>query len=97
MHARVTTGIALPGKMKGFVTIARDTVTKAAQQQPGFKGLQVLVDWRADKIIAVSLWETEHDMKVGEANGYYGEQIASIGYLLEGVPGRESYEVAFQV
>jgi len=97
MHARVTTGIVLPGKMKEVVTIARDTVTKAAQQQPGFKGLQILVDWRVDKLIAISLWETEEHLKAGETSGYYREQIATIAGLLEGVPERDSYEVAFQV
>ncbi len=96
MYARVTTVQVQPGKIDDGIQIFRDAVLPAAQQQPGFKGVLQLVDRSNNKSIGITLWETEDDMKAGEASGYYQQQIAKVAPLLTAQPVRETYEVSMR-
>lgn len=96
MYARVTTVQVQPGKIDDGIQIFRDAVLPAAQQQPGFKGVLQLVDRSNNKSIGITLWETEDDMKAGEASGYYQQQIAKVAPLLAEQPVRETYEVSMR-
>ncbi|HYK83870.1 MAG TPA: antibiotic biosynthesis monooxygenase [Ktedonobacteraceae bacterium] len=96
MYARVTTVQVQPGKIDDGIQIFRDAVLPAAQQQPGFKGVLQLVDRSNNKSIGITLWETEDDMKAGEASGYYQQQIAKVAPLLAAQPVRETYEVSMR-
>jgi len=97
MHARVVTVQIQPGKIDEAVSIYRDSVMPAAKQQKGFKGAFLLTDRNTGKGVSVALWETEADLKAGEASGYYQEQIAKFGGVFAGPPAREHYEVSVQV
>jgi heme-degrading monooxygenase HmoA len=96
MYARITTIQVQPGKMDDSIQIFRDSVLPAARQQPGFKGLWELVDRSNNKAIAITLWETEADLKAGETSGYFQEQVAKGASVLVGSPVREIYEVAIE-
>ena len=96
MYARVTIAQVQPGKMDEGLQIVRDSVIPAAKQQPGFKGLWELVDRSNNKVLAISMWETEADLKAGETSGYYQEQMAKVASLLVGSFVREIYEVAIE-
>ena len=96
MYARVSTAEVQPGKMDEVIAVSRDAGLPAARQQPGFKGALWLTDRDANKLMAVSLWETREDMETGEQSGYYREQIGRLGGLLAGDVVREAYEVSIQ-
>ena len=97
MHARVVTVQVQPGKIEETIRIYRDSVVPAAKEQKGFKGAFLLTDPNTGKGVSVTLWETEADLKAGEASGYYQEQIAKFGAVFAAPPAREAYEVSLQV
>ena len=70
MHARVVTYIGQLGKTDEIIQGFHEQITPAAQQQPGFAGGLLLTDPATDKVMVVSLWETEAAMVKGEADGY---------------------------
>lgn len=96
MHARVTTSLAHPGKLDDILSIAEDSIVPTAKQQKGFKGYLGLTDWNLGKSITITLWESEADMRAGEASGYYQQQIAQVEPLMAGPPTVEHYEVVIQ-
>ena len=96
MYARLTISQIQPGKMDEGIQIVRDSILPAAKQQQGFRGILFLSDQSANKGIAITLWETEADMRAGEASGYYQAQIAKVASLLAAQPVREAYEVSIQ-
>ena len=94
MYARVTISQVQSGKTDEGIQIFRDAVLPVAQQQPGFKGVSQLVDRGNNKVIIITFWETEEDMKAGESSGYYRAQIAKVASLLAAQPVMETYEVS---
>jgi heme-degrading monooxygenase HmoA len=97
MYARVTTFQLQPGKIDAWLHIAHESVIPVVRQQRGYKNGLVLTDTNANKIVVITLWETETDMKAGETSGYYREQLAQVVPLLAAVPVPEAYEVSLQV
>ena len=96
MNARVTTVQVRPDKMDEAIGIYRDSVTPAAQQQKGFKGLLMLTDRNTGKGISIALWETEADMTAGESSGYFQQQLVKFKDVFSAPPVREQYEVSVQ-
>jgi len=93
MHTRLVSVKLQPDKIDEGISIYQDAVVPAAQQQPGFKGIFLLVDREAGKGISIALWETEADMLAGEANEYLQQQIARMAPTFAGQPVTEHYEV----
>lgn len=96
MYARVTTVQIQPGKADEAIGIFRDSVVPAAKQQKGFKGGLLLTDRNTGKGLSIALWETEADMRAGEASGYYQQQLAKFKDIFGAPPVREQYEVSVQ-
>lgn len=96
-YARVTTFQLQPGKIDTWTQVASDSVIAVVKQQPGYQSGLVLRDASTNKIVVITLWETEADMKAGETNGYYQQQAAKVTSLLTAPPLREVYEVTLQV
>ena len=97
MYARTVTIQLQPGRTEEAVSIYRDSVIPAAKKQHGFKSALLLTDSTSGKAFSVTEWETEADMKAGEASGYYQEQIAKFGQILKSTPTREGFLVSLQV
>lgn len=97
MHARVTTLEIQLGKAGEVIHIFRDMVVPAAKEVKGFQGAWLLTDPAANKIISVTLWETEADLAAGETSGFYREQVGKVAGLVAAPPVREAYEVSVQV
>ncbi len=89
MYARVTTRQIEPGKIDEAIGIYRDTVVPAVRQQQGSKGGLVMTDRSAGKVMAISLWETEADLRAYEPSG-------APDALSQGAPVREVYEVGVE-
>ena len=96
MFARVLIATAQPNTRDEIVQVIRDSVLPVAKQQPGFKGYFALTDASTGKGITVSLWETEANLRAGEASGYVREQLAKVARFFTSAPVQEIYEVAFQ-
>ncbi|MEW6638786.1 MAG: hypothetical protein AB1425_18435, partial [Actinomycetota bacterium] len=73
--------------------IARDSVAPAAREQRGFEGFLLLADRETGEGLAITLWETEEDLRAGEESGYYREQLNRLAGLLAEPPERRLYEV----
>lgn len=98
MHARVTVSQIQPSKLEQGVSIMRDSVVPAIEQQKGFKGLLALTDPRTAKAITISLWETEEDMKAAEdPRNYYHKFFPGVAHIIPGLNVPEIYEVTAQV
>ena len=98
MYARVTTGYAQPGKLDELTQYTRETLVPLYPQQQGFKGALFLTDRSANKVMAITLWETEAEMAAGEASdGYYTVQLARGAHFFAAPPVREAYQVSIQV
>jgi heme-degrading monooxygenase HmoA len=69
----------------------------AAKERQGFKGLFLLTNSDTGKGIALTLWETEEDLKASEESGYYQEQLGKLAEVLAEQPEKEDYEVSIQV
>lgn len=99
MHARLTSIQLQPGMTKRLADRFRESVLPTSRQQHGFHGGLVLADPASGKTVLISLWESEADLRAGESNGYYVEQIsklAGVG-LFAGPPVRETFEVKLEI
>ena len=94
MYARVMTALIKPGYMEKMLHIYQSIIT-TAEKQKGFKDIILLTNTKTNKVMSISVWETEADMKAGENSGYLREKIASVAATctFEGTPVTEYYEV----
>ena len=86
MHARVSTRQIQSGQMDEAVRILRDQTQPVVLGQSGFKEGLVLADRNTGKLITISLWETEADLRANDPPGY----VDAVG---AGPVTREVYEV----
>jgi heme-degrading monooxygenase HmoA len=93
MHAQVTMGQIQPPKMQEAIQIINESIIPAIKQQPGLISLTDLMDRSTGKVMAVTLFETEADMKAGMSSGFVQQQLAKLAPLLAGRPVTEFYEV----
>ena len=96
MQARVVNVQVQPNRKDEAIALYRDSIEPAASQQKGYKGALLLTDPNSGKAISITLWETEADMKAGEASGYFQQQLASFGAMFAAPPVTEHYEVSVQ-
>jgi len=96
MYARVTMLALKKGKAEEAIRIYETSVLPAAKAQKGYGGSYVLADWKADKGIVVTFWESEKDAAANEQNRYYQEQLIKVMHLFADPPIREGYEVAVE-
>ncbi len=89
MHARLTTRQIEPDRIDEAIGIYRDTVVPAVSQQQGSKGGLVMTDRGTGQVMAISLWETEADLRAYEPS-------SAAEALSEGAPVREVYEVGVE-
>ena len=61
------------------------------------KGIILLTDSHTNKIISISLWETQAYMKASETSGYLQQQIGQVAPSLAAPPVREAYEVSVHI
>lgn len=66
MHARVTRIANDPAALTAEMLAFRAAVIAQAQGSPGFRGALDLIDRESGRAIAVTLWETEADLRASE-------------------------------
>ena len=76
MHARMFEFEGSPAEIEAAVALARDEVLPIERQMPGFRGLVLLADKDANRLVSLSLWEGEEQMRGSEASA---RMIARLG------------------
>ena len=77
MFARVNSAQLEAGQLAGLVRFSGEQLP-AAREAPGFKGFYLLADQRSGKVVSISLWESDDDLRHFEARGaQLREQAAS--------------------
>ena len=95
MHARVTTGTVRLEQLDEFIQSLRESLIPAAERQQGYREFLLLTDRASGRVVGITLWETEQDLRASEeAGGYYHEQLAKLAPFFASPPSRDAYEVA---
>src|SRR4051812_49019635 len=68
MHARMFAFEGSPDEIEGAVGLARDEIVLLERQMPGFRGLILLADRDARRLVSLSFWESEELMEQSEAS-----------------------------
>lgn len=68
MHARMFEFEGSAEEIEAAVALARDEILPLERQMPGFRGLILLADKEAHRLVSVSLWESEEEMQQSEAS-----------------------------
>ena len=89
-HARVNTRQIQSGKMDEAIHTYQDSTVPRVRGQQGSTGALVLTDRGTGKVIAISLWASEADMRAAEPSGHVDD-------ISVGPPTREIYEVTAEV
>ncbi len=80
MYARFTEATIDPKQREQVEQIGR-SITAAARQQKGFRGLSFNLDLKGEGVF-LSLWDSKEAMDANETSGYYKEQVEKLKTLL---------------
>ena len=94
MYSQVVRANIQPGRMDEGIALFRDSVIPAVRERSGLQSLRLLVDREGNKIIGISVWDSEADVAGLMSSGFYQEQVAKFAAVFAGPPEREVYEVA---
>jgi heme-degrading monooxygenase HmoA len=97
MFARVTTTKGSPDKVDESIRHVREETLPAAKKLGGFKGMYLLVDRKTGNDLAITLWETEADLKASTeaANRLRAQATQAAGATQP--PKVDIYEIAIQL
>jgi heme-degrading monooxygenase HmoA len=66
MHARMFTFEGSPEEIEAAIGVARDQILPLERQMSGFRGLILLAHEETQKLVSLSLWESEESMLQSE-------------------------------
>lgn len=91
MYARMVIGTVAPDRLDEAIRLWQTEVLPSARQQPGFRGVRLLVDRAAGRIVSQALWESEaHFQATVEWNA---GRVARFAHLFTAPPDVGGYEV----
>ncbi len=93
MHARTVTLQVRAGYLDETVSLFRDTIQPEIQERKGVKGGMLMVDRRRGKVVSLTFWETEEDMRADEAGAFLASRIARLEPFLTSLTIAERFEV----
>ena len=94
MFAQVNSVQTAADKLAGLVKWAEEQLP-AARETPGFKGLYLLADRQSGKLVSISLWASDDDLRQHEARGAQVRKEASSDLGIAPTP-IDIYEVVLQ-
>ena len=94
MFAQVNSVQMAADKLPGLVKWAEEQLP-AARETPGFKGLYVLADRQSGKLVTISLWDSDDDLRQNQARGAQVREKASSELGIAPTPV-DIYEVVLQ-
>lgn len=83
--------------MDEAIAIFKDSVAPAIHGWSGLQSGRLLVDRTANKIMAVSFWDSQADEASLQSSGSYKKQVAKLAALFAGPPEVEVYKEAVEV
>jgi heme-degrading monooxygenase HmoA len=92
MYARMFEFEGSPEEIEAAVALARDEILPLERQMPGFRGLVLLADNDARRLVSLSLWESEEQMHESEASARMITRLAA-----QSVGGKRVAVVPFDV
>jgi heme-degrading monooxygenase HmoA len=95
MFARVNSVQTATDKLAGLVKFAEEQIP-AAHDAPGFKGFYLLADRQSGKLVTISLWDSDDDLRQFEGRGAQMRKEASSELGIAPTPV-DIYEVVLQV
>lgn len=95
MFARLSTFQGSPDQTAEGIRVAREQILPAAKLQDGFRGIYILFDRASGRSLAMTLWESEDDMRASEEAALRArtESAEASG---EDIVSVERYEVALR-
>jgi heme-degrading monooxygenase HmoA len=66
MHARMFAFEGSPEEIEAAIALAQEQILPLERQMPGFRGLILLSDKEAGRLVSLSLWESEEQMRQSE-------------------------------
>ena len=94
MFARVNSVQTATDKLAGLVKFVEERFPDA-REAPGFKGFYLLADRQSGKLVTISLWDSDDDLRKFEAQGAQMRKEASSDLGIAPTPV-EVYEVVLQ-
>ena len=94
MFARVNSVQTAADKLAGLVKFCEEQLP-AFRAAPGFKGFYLLADRQSGKIVSISLWDSDDDLRQFEARGAQMRKEASSDLGIAPTPV-DTYEVVLQ-
>lgn len=95
MYARMTLAQVQPARFDEAITAVQETFLPAAREQPGYRGFLLLTERDQQRLVGISLWESEAAVQTsGGGSGYYQQRIAEFTDLLVATPTTTVHEVA---
>ena len=95
MFAQVNSVQTATDELAGLIKWAEERLP-AAREAPGFKGFYLLADRQSGKVVSISLWDSDDDLRQHEARGAQVRKEAS-SELGIASPPVDIYEVVLQV
>ena len=94
MFARINSAQMADDKLAGLVKFSEDQLP-AAREAPGFKGFYLLADRQSGKVVSISLWDSDDDLRQFEARGGQARKEATSELGIAPTPV-DLYEVVLQ-
>jgi len=94
MFARVNSVQTATDKLAGLVKFSEERLP-AAHETPGFKGFYLLADRQSGKLVSISLWDSDDDLRQFEARGGQARKEATSELGIAPTPV-DLYEVVLQ-
>jgi heme-degrading monooxygenase HmoA len=95
MYARLFSAHVRPDRLQEFPDVFGEMILPDISREPGFKGIYVLRDAAANKIVALVLWESEADAQAS-VTGYLRQRRPKMAELMAGEPEVETMEVVLR-
>jgi heme-degrading monooxygenase HmoA len=97
MHARLSRFAGLdPERLEQTVDEFRDGALPELREQSGFKGITVAVNRRSGQAFAITLWDSEADMRASEKLATEARERAIVTARPSREPIVDHYEVVVQ-
>jgi quinol monooxygenase YgiN len=98
MHANVTSGKVLSGKMDEFIKIYDESVKPVVEKIPGLQNLYVLTDAQSNKGLIIAVYKNQEDAQNANQDGHYQAAIGKLAstLVLESIT-RNSYSVSIRI
>jgi quinol monooxygenase YgiN len=93
MYARSGTLYPRSDRFDHVLQLLRDTITPAAEKEPGFNGMLIMNNRQAGKIVAITLWESEAQILASEKGEYLQDQVSRVITHLRRPPEFEINEI----